>query len=234
MKPKTLNIAIAVLALVSGAFGLAHWRRSHGQRHAQAGARCDSISGLAGRREEVMRRTAEIADVPRQAPRETRIPAPLASGIALADRDPEKGPVPVEYFANAGQATPSAAFQTALWAAMNGKEDVLRETLTLDSAGRQKAEELLARLPSDGRAKYPTSESLAALAWMWIGENTHGLAVQVMGTTLVDAHHAIVRTRSAATGRESLVSLQLFPAGWRLVVSEGAIDSFERRISAVP
>jgi hypothetical protein len=148
------------------------------------------------------------------------------------NRDPEKGMTRGEYFQNVGRATPSAAFQTLVWAALKGDDTTLEAMLSVTSAARSNAEELLGRLSADARAKYPTAESLAAL--MVTGEVVKSAAAQILGYEMSDAQHAIVSFRSSESDKIENVPMKLGADGWQVVVSTGAINALKKRMNHVP
>lgn len=145
------------------------------------------------------------------------------------NRDPRLGLTRLEYFQPVGRLTPSAAVQTAVWAGTQGDERALIEATTLLAATRAKAEDLLAKLPPDTRAKW-TPEKLAAL---WVSSVINDVtALQITGETYEDAQHAVVNFRIANQDRPEHVNLRLTKTGWKLVLPENAMDQLSRRLNA--
>lgn len=70
--------------------------------------------------------------------------------------------LPIAAWQNRGRATPTAAVETALWAAAGGDVATLRQLLQLDEPTRAKADSILARLPEASRAVYASAEHLIA------------------------------------------------------------------------
>jgi hypothetical protein len=70
--------------------------------------------------------------------------------------------LPINTWRNRGQATTIATVETALWAAGGGDVETLKDMLQLDELVRAKAEAVLARLPDNSRAMYPSAEHLIA------------------------------------------------------------------------
>jgi hypothetical protein len=68
-----------------------------------------------------------------------------------------------DHWRNVGQASPDAAFQSALWASANGDLDALAGLLTFNDAARDEAAALFARLPPAMRNEVATPERLIAL-----------------------------------------------------------------------
>src|SRR5687767_12195451 len=72
-----------------------------------------------------------------------------ADVVSLAtNRDPEKGLVRLENFQRAGRATPTAAFQTFVWATMKGEDELLAQMIAIDSGAKEKATEIVLALPA--------------------------------------------------------------------------------------
>lgn len=145
------------------------------------------------------------------------------------NRDPEAGLTRLENFRDAGQATPGAAFQTFVWAAMKGDEAKQAGMIAFVGASRVAAEAIVAALPEPDRVKYPTPEKLAAL--FFADAFTQMQAAHVTGVSLTDAQHATVRVRGL-TPREQKIPMQLGPDGWQIAMPEPmarALDGWARR-----
>ena len=147
-----------------------------------------------------------------------------AAGMA-GNRDPEKGLVALENFSNVGRASPGAAFQTAIWAIVQGDDDTLVHALALTDAARKKADRLLADLPDTARARYASPEKLVGVffsAGVLIGAD----GFQIVGQDYADASHATVRLRTGG-GKDDTFPMQLGPSGWQMVVGEKDINAIE-------
>jgi len=197
-------------------------------------ARSESSEGDAKQalRVELIRLRAEAAELEQKA-HAAVAGNPADARVSTENRDPEKGSARLEDFKNVGRSTPNAALQTLVWAALKGDARTLVTALSITGSARGKAEALLSSLPEAARAKYPTPESLAMLVVTdeILGYET---AVQMTGTTLTDAQHAIVRVRLAESGKEEKVPVELGADGWKIVVPEKMIDKLKRRISPAP
>ncbi len=152
-----------------------------------------------------------------------------------ANRDPTKAMTRLEFLADAGRATPEAAFQTLIWAAMKGREPELAACVALNPAARAKAENLLATLSPDARAKYGTPEQLVGLVF------SHGVleatAVQFVATSIAaDGDHATVTIRLRANSRENETKIPMTRSadGWSMAVAEKQIDVIRRGLTAEP
>ena len=152
---------------------------------------------------------------------------------ALADnRDPRSGLVRIEHFQEQGRGSPSAAFQSLVVAAFKGDEPALLRTVGLSADARAKAEELIAGLPEEGRAKW-TPEKLALLFCTgFFGEVTAAQIVSEKG----DGDRATLSIRVSNGTRENTIPMELErgPDGWRAVLSSRHIDSIRRRMAARP
>ncbi len=93
------------------------------------------------------------------AERQTR-PADAQPGSSLGLRPGIKA---ASTATNAGLATPSASFETEIWANYTGNVDALAKMITLAPAVRDAADKVLANLPPDARAQFPTPESVMAM-----------------------------------------------------------------------
>lgn len=143
------------------------------------------------------------------------------------NRDPRLGLARLEYFQNRGRATPSAALETLVWAALKGDEATLADLTTLNSATRAKAEAFIAQLPAEDRAHW-TPEKLGQL-W-FSGLFTELSAVQIVGETTVAADEAIVRLRLANRSDEEKLSIRRTPRGWKVLAPGAAVDHLERKL----
>ena len=254
---KALTIVLLVLLFAAGAFGLIRLRGHRAnlekelaalqrQQRALAAARQENerlqtVSAqttrtdpmaIGERQTEVERLRREVTELEQRAlNRSEQLKATRAAETSslATNRNPELGMTRLEHFGNVGRATPRAAFQTLVWAAMKGDDRVLATALAMPEPAREKADALLARLPEDARKKYPTAESLAAIAVA--GEMLKGGALELPGETFRDATHAVIQIRTQNSAKEARLPMQLGPGGWQFVVPERAIDGMGRRLA---
>lgn len=146
-----------------------------------------------------------------------------------ANRDPEKALTRLEHFQNVGQATPPAAFQTMVWAAMKGDDIALQNLCYLDDATRQKAQALLAGLPESAREKYPNPQSLVALAVA--GELMRGSVLKIAGYTAMDSSSVLLTVNSGPEGKEAKLPMRQSGDRWQFVVPEKAVDAIRRKMA---
>lgn len=151
-----------------------------------------------------------------------------------ANRDPTQAMTRLEFLANTGRSTPEAAFQTLIWAAMKGREPELTACVSLDPAAKAKAENLLATLSADARAKYGTPEQLVGLVF------SHGVleatAFQLVSSTTTDGDHATVTVRVRANSRETESKIPMIHSadGWSMDIREKQMDVIRRGLTANP
>ncbi len=141
------------------------------------------------------------------------------------NRDPEKGLMRLEHFQDKGRTTPVAAFQTFVWAAMKGEDAALAGMITMDYAAREKGIAVIAALPEETRAKYPTPEKLAAL--FFAAALTGQPSAQVLEVSFADAQHATVHVRGL-TDKTQKIPMQLGAHGWQIVVPVGVTEKLGR------
>jgi hypothetical protein len=85
-------------------------------------------------------------------PSANRAPMPVVS--RAPDRVPENDLIRIEDFQNAGQGSPSAAFQTFVWAVAKDDVSALKPLLAISPAGREKLRQFWSELPAESRARF--------------------------------------------------------------------------------
>ena len=111
--------------------------------------------------------TDELANLQHSAAEHTRIRRELAAGEKAVHRGPPAQLAIGQWLSpdawkNRGQATPTMAVETALWAAAGGDVASLKNLLQLDDVVRVRAGEVLAQLPEAARVFYASPEHLIA------------------------------------------------------------------------
>ena len=148
------------------------------------------------------------------------------AALAAGNRDPNRGMARLEDFENKGFASPEAALETLVWAALNGREEVLARGMAVEGRARQRAGELSALLPADQQAQY-TPERMAA---MWFENSVLTVpAAHFLGQQVVDAGHVTVNV-AGGFGGSSTLSMEIGPAGWQLVVPERGMEYMQQRL----
>lgn len=145
------------------------------------------------------------------------------------NRDPRQGLTRLEYFNDAGQATPEAAFQSFVWAAMQGKDDRLAALVHIDPAARAQADAMVAGLSASDRAKFPTAERVAAL--LLADALTTRTAAQIVDVTMADANHALVEVRGLSD-RAQKIPFEQSASGWQFTVNSRMVTKLSRWVQA--
>jgi len=217
---KIWRSGIFAVLVIAGAAGIIWLKQDNARLRSEAAGWRTRNRELAPMREENCRLRAAAARA--EAARET---GSEARAMGTANHDPEKGLVALENFRNIGRASPDTAFQTAIWAIVDGDDDMLADVIALTDAARKKADGLLAELPDTARAKYASPEKLVGLFFS-AGVLIDADGFQIVGQDYADARHATVRLRTDR-GKDDKFPMQLGPNGWQLIVPENAISVIE-------
>lgn len=188
----------------------------------------DASDGARAIHDDVVRARAEVQELERKATAGyAQLQAQTAQDAAnLANnRDPEKGLTRLEHFQNRGHATPAAAFQTFVWAALEGADDRLAAMIAFNGEARAEAEEMMRALPEGVRAKYPTPEKLAAL--FFAAMFTAQPSAQIAGVVQQDAQHAVVTVRGL-TDKAQKIPMTLEGQNWQVAVPPGFATTLGR------
>lgn len=156
---------------------------------------------------------AEVAALEKRAA-EQYAANPEQTDAPSSNLDPEQGMTTLENLRNVGQTTPAAALQTLFWAALNGDEKVMAQTIGWEDAVRPEAQRLIDRLPVEMRARYPTPEALTALFISKFALDVS--AIHVSATEQKDPAHAML-TVKGLTGVDQHLPMHLGPGGWQLL-----------------
>jgi hypothetical protein len=183
--------------------------------------------------EELVRTRARVAELEQRAEQQRTQLSAQAAGEAEAlanNRDPRQGLTRLEHFQNVGQATPGAALQTMIWAAMKGDEMTLTKMLVLSAEARASADQWIAGMPEETRGKW-TPEKLAALAIT--GVITDVSAAEIAGEKLDDPQHATVTLRIPGVDpAKTKLQFQRGGEGWQAVLPATQIEVLRRRMNA--
>ena len=163
---------------------------------------------------------SEVADLERRA----HAARHTGDSSSALNRDPERGLVPLEHFRSVGRASPAAAFQTFVWAAMKGDDATLASTIFLSDGARDQVSAIVAALPDADRGTYSTPEKLVAL--FFADALTTMPAAQVVGVSFTDTRHAVLRVRGL-TPNEQQIPLRLEQAGWQIAFAEHMATKLE-------
>jgi hypothetical protein len=181
-------------------------------------AQADTADGASAIHADLVRARAEVEELERKARAshaQMRATAAEDAENLANNQNPEKGLMRLEHFQNIGKATPAAAFQTFVWAAMKGEDTILAEMIAMDDAAREKGIAVVAALPDQTRAIYPTPEKLAAL--FFAAALTGQPSAQVQDVSFRDTQHATIHVRGLSDKIQK-IPMQLGPQGWQIVV----------------
>lgn len=161
--------------------------------------------------------------------RRLRQPAPLSTPTAdeiSTNRDPEKGVVRLEHFRDKGRSSPSAAFQTLVWAVTKGEDSALASLFAVSSSGREKLQAILGNLPPETRMRFDPPEKL--LGTLVAFELLDAEGFQIVGENAQSSGQTILRVRQLKHGRiqpsEKKFPWQPGPDGWQLPIPDKMID----------
>jgi high-affinity K+ transport system ATPase subunit B len=231
---RNLVVSGAVFAVIVTAVvvGIVSQRRARTALQAEAAQLRRSNAALVAARQENVRQKAELA-VDDSPAREGVAVSQGETGPAAAEhRDPTQGMVKVELFQPAGHATPAAAFETMVWAALQGRDDVLADTLTMSAAARTKLVELLSRMEPATRKKVSTPEAVPALL---LAEEIlrKALSLHISGVEMAGDDGATLTARmTSRTGQTSTsrFTLRRVEGRWRIALEDGMIDAMIRSL----
>lgn len=148
--------------------------------------------------------TAEFASVRREASelrqRNAELSAQLSRQSEMTAAHPSTegrnalapGMLPAEAWRNVGHATPEAAFQTLLWAAMGGDLELIARSLHLTEEVRAKADALFARLPGTLRTQFGTTEQMVA---SFLSSDVPFAGMKVEGAEFQDQNRILLDTQ---------------------------------------
>lgn len=198
-----------------------------------AQTQADAAEGARAIHAEVERARAELATLERSAvEKQQRRQAKAATDAQAlaANHDPAQGLTRLEHCRNVGQATPSAAYQTLVWAALKGDDAMMAQLSTITPAARAQAEAMITRLPEAARARW-TPEKIAAL--FFTGLMNEVSATQVLSEVAGEPQHAALNLRLMAGDREITSSLQwqLGSAGWQVVFDEKLLAAVQKKMA---
>lgn len=141
------------------------------------------------------------------------------------NRDPVAGLTRLEHFRNVGHATPVAALQTLVWAAINRDEATLARSIALSDQARILGADIISRLNDSGRAQAPTPESLAGLTLS--SALLRVPAIQIVGETRSSPTQAAVTVRGLAD-KDQTFPIELGSTGWRVMLPDKFVQGFRR------
>lgn len=138
-----------------------------------------------------------------------------------------------ESWRNVGRLNPSAAIETALWAAQGGEVQALAEGLLLSPAGSAQARALLNRLPASLRADITTPEQLVAL--LMAGNPPQDKMVvpsqEDEPPEQKGARRVVTLVRPDGEQRQAAVVTVKVDDRWKLVVPDPVVGTYLRAVT---
>ncbi len=156
--------------------------------------------------------------------REEEMAQPVVAGPAAPSL--KGNSVGYKLWRNVGQATPAAAFETALWAAAAGDLDALAGLLAFDDEAKKQATAAFDRLPAAMQDELGTPEKLIAL--LTAVDVPLGRA-SILGEVSTPAGTKVTSQLIDAAGRSKVTLFTLQPDGdsWRLKVPAGVVAKYD-------
>jgi hypothetical protein len=146
--------------------------------------------------------------------------------IAPSNQTPQSGLTPLVQFMNVGCETPSAAFQTAVFACMKDEKALFSSVVWMAEEAKVQAAASLLGLSAKARHEYPSPESLATLALA--NQILRGSAFEILETNMSNDSHAVLSLKVSRDGTASApftLPMHRGPNGWQIVVSARAIHN---------
>ena len=161
-----------------------------------------------------------------------------AEGVASINKTPvppkmpqlsmKNGPIAALLWKNAGQATPEAVFETALWAGAGGNVESLAGLLFFDADSQARAKTIFAKLPATMQQELATPERLIAL--LVARDVPLGSAEILTQITPVDpaadTKLHVKLTDPEGKSKEAYLSLQRQDGAWHFVVPPKAVERY--------
>ena len=203
------------------------WLKTEHQRLDAAQTKPEELQKLAADRNAVTALLGEIEAMKRRADAVASTnktpPTPKPSQGSMKD-----GPVAAALWKNAGQASPEATFETALWAGAGGNVESLTGLLSFDTDAQAKAEAIFANLPPAMRQELATPERLIALL---VAKDVPLGSAQILAqTTPVDPAAEtklwVKLVDNEGKPKETNLSLRSQDGSWRFVVPSRAIERY--------
>lgn len=228
MKSLCFKSALFGLVLVAAVGAIVTQRQARAALEREGDALRRRNAELASVRAENQRRVAEAAQPPPAPLPATPAPAAIAAPAPAAEqRDPTQGMVATEHLRAAGHATPAAAFQTIVWAALHGDDALLTGSFSMSESARGKLAALLAGLDAGARKKFLTPESIPA---MLLAEEMLKKILQLHIAHVEATGDDTAKLQAKITTRVGRVASQTFPmrrvdGKWTLALDDQMVDS---------
>jgi len=238
-EPPMKRILIASVPVLIALVGLAAfaWQRENGHRLQQEIARRREAARASDRLTSENQRLRDLLAVPGSAISSQNVQAEIAQPrptrpplSARAERPPQF--TRIEQFQNSGQATPSAAFQTLVWAVAKADEAALASLLRISPSGQEKLSAVWNNLPPESRTrlKEPVQLLTLLLAMDILNEDGYEIAgemPQAGGSVLLRVN----RIKDGQLQGEKRLPLQQGPAGWQFVIPDDLIEKLPEALA---
>jgi hypothetical protein len=155
----------------------------------------------------------------------TQAPAGPGGGVATSLRSASD-------LKNVGRATPEASTETALWAAVEGDVDTLVSTMTFTPSARIKADKWFASLSEGIRQQHGSPEKIIALMIARGAAELSGM--QILGQKTIGTGQVGLKVRLAAGDdvvKDETFLMQRADSGWQMVLPDGAVEKYARRLA---
>ncbi len=259
MNARTLSVLVIILLLGGTAVVLILQRQAHAEVDGELEIARESAQALDRIRSENARLTAALpTPAELRALREDRValgrlrqevaslrkavdalaePArvvPAVPKVSASDLLRDRRRVSSQQMSNVGWKTPLAAFETLVWAAVQGDIDALAQAVVFDPRWNYQVELLWAGLSPETRAEYRSAERLFAamtLRDMPLGTTqvNHESQLQPGDHTLPGPGHALVVANFSDANKNSRrVALYFRPSdqGWQLLIPGAAVAKY--------
>ena len=209
-----------------------HSRQLHRSIELQARIEAAKIARTQVRQEELIKASHEVEELEKTAERwhaEKKAKAAKDAAALLHNQDPTKDLTRLDNFQNAGQATPSAGFQTFVWAVTKGENQTVSTLCVLEDSAEEFVQAIIAEMPQGERAEW-TGEKLAGLFFQ--AKLSQYPAAQITGEERIDAQNVIVKLRAPGRPHEAF-PMRLGSNGWQVVVSGQQIAALRTKVPAL-
>jgi hypothetical protein len=151
--------------------------------------------------------------------------APRAAPVAATKKKDEA-------WRDSGQATPAAAINSVLWAAVNGEVKRLASLITLDAQARGIAQELFSNLPAETRAEYESVDVVIATMISGRMPPHYRNAVVVEQKEEVNGTVDVSFNLQGGPPRDATFTFKRDGAGgWRLLVPASVVAGFQKSLT---
>lgn len=194
----------------------------------------EELERLRAERSAVAALRAEIETMKRRAEKIARAAAerpPTGTELNPIPPSMKDGAVSASLWKNVGEATPDAAFETALWAGVGGDVEKLASLLSFDAEAQTNAEAIFANLPASMQQELATPQRLIALL---VAKDVPLGSARIWAQYGTPTDAKITAQLLDAEGKSKSVQLSLRSEAdkWRFVVSGKIVERYAARLQA--